>query len=272
LSFNPGLKVGEVIDNQRLVGIFKCSPQGGMRRSKTTGTLVIVSNHIKSIYDDRWIGETFHYTGMGMTGDQSLQFAQNKTLAKSATNGVDVYLFEVFVDKEYTYMGKVALAVQPYTEDQPDQNGIPRKVWMFPLKLVGKSILSIPDNLLNESRAKKETQAKTLSDNELKNRAEHSPKKAGNRPVTSNQYDRNPWVTEYAKRRAKGKCQLCEQEAPFKSKKGEPFLETHHIIWLAEDGEDTINNTVALCPNCHRKMHSLNLNKDKGKLLQIAQG
>lgn len=24
--------------------------------------------------------------------------------------------------------------------------------------------------------------------------------------------------------------------------------------WLSNDGEDTIDNTIALCPNCHRKM------------------
>jgi hypothetical protein len=50
MSFDPGLKPGEEINNGRLCDIFKCSPQGGMRRSKKTNTLVIVSNHIESIY------------------------------------------------------------------------------------------------------------------------------------------------------------------------------------------------------------------------------
>lgn len=40
----------------------------------------------------------------------------------------------------------------------------------------------------------------------------------------------------------------------------------HHIIWLLGGGEDTIQNTVALCPNCHRKMHVLNLEFDLQKL------
>ncbi|WP_068985414.1 HNH endonuclease [Lysinibacillus xylanilyticus] len=31
---------------------------------------------------------------------------------------------------------------------------------------------------------------------------------------------------------------------------------------LWKGGEDTIENCVALCPNCHRKMHSLALNED----------
>ena len=63
-----------------------------------------------------------------------------------------------------------------------------------------------------------------------------------------------------------GKCELCRQPAPFQKKNGEPYLETHHIIWLAKGGEDTVNNTVALCPNCHKKMHSLNLQSDVKQL------
>ncbi|MBW8186191.1 hypothetical protein [Shewanella nanhaiensis] len=72
----PGVK----LNNQQLCDTFGCSPQGGMRKSNSTRSLVIVSNHIKSIYDDRWDIDTLHYTGMGTKGDQSLNFAQNKTL------------------------------------------------------------------------------------------------------------------------------------------------------------------------------------------------
>jgi 5-methylcytosine-specific restriction protein A len=59
-----------------------------MRRSHTTNTRVPISNQLRSIYHDRWIGDTFHYTGMGRIGEQSLQFSQNRTLAESASNGV----------------------------------------------------------------------------------------------------------------------------------------------------------------------------------------
>jgi 5-methylcytosine-specific restriction protein A len=71
------------------------------------------------------------------------------------------------------------------------------------------------------------------------------------------------------KRRAQGVCELCSEAAPFKDSKDQPYLETHHIKWLAEGGEDSIENTVALCPNCHRKMHVLNLQSDREKLLQL---
>ena len=36
---------------------------------------------------------------------------------------------------------------------------------------------------------------------------------------------------------------------------GTPYLEVHHRVPLAENGEDTVKNAVAICPNCHRKAH-----------------
>ena len=55
MSIDIDLKRGQVINNDQLCEIFKCSPQAGMRRSLKTNSLVLVSNHVASIYDDRWI-------------------------------------------------------------------------------------------------------------------------------------------------------------------------------------------------------------------------
>jgi 5-methylcytosine-specific restriction protein A len=126
---------GSVVDNEQLCTLFGCSPQGGLRRSLKTNTLVIVSNHIASIYDDRWMEGIFHYTGMGQLGDQSLTYSQNKTLAEISTNGVEVNLFEVDKEGEYRYQGLVELAGKPYQETQPDQSKTDRLVWVFPLRL-----------------------------------------------------------------------------------------------------------------------------------------
>lgn len=49
-------------------------------------------------------------------------------------------------------------------------------------------------------------------------------------------------------------------------KDNNPYLESHHIIWLSKGGDDSIENTVALCPNCHRKMHEI-ANEEDVKLL-----
>ncbi len=85
----------------------------------------------------------------------------------------------------------------------------------------------------------------------------------------SKRIKRDPVISKYAKVRAAGFCELCGKPAPFVNKSGEPFLETHHIIPLAESGADTIENTVALCPNCHRKMHLLADPDDVKKLKAV---
>ena len=69
-------------------------------------------------------------------------------------------------------------------------------------------------------------------------------------------YERNPDVVAEVLACAKGICQACKKPAPFfKKSNGEPYLEVHHIQQLADGGEDTVENAIAVCPNCHRKAH-----------------
>ena len=75
-------------------------------------------------------------------------------------------------------------------------------------------------------------------------------------------YIRDKAVIKEAKRQAQGVCQLCNNKAPFNDKNGEPYLEVHHINWLSKGGQDTISNAIALCPNCHSKMHVVNDESD----------
>lgn len=43
-------------------------------------------------------------------------------------------------------------------------------------------------------------------------------------------------------------CEICDV-------KGEGLVETHHIVPKFMGGLDVQQNTVRLCPNCHRKTH-----------------
>lgn len=91
----------------------------------------------------------------------------------------------------------------------------------------------------------------------------------GRRSVTSSAFIRSADVVKETRKRANGICQFCNQPAPFIDKKGSPYLETHHVIWLSRGGEDSTNNTVALCPNCHTRMHVLDKPEDVEKLKGI---
>ena len=260
------LEPGDKLSNDELCAIFLCGPQGGMRRSKRTNTLVLICNHVDSIYDDRWVDGVLHYTGMGQKGEQSLDFMQNKTLAESQRNGVAVHLFEVFTPKPrvYTYVGEVRLAAEPYQETQPDEDRNDRKVWVFPIAPRSDEIPSLPVPLLDKLEQRRARRIKNLTDEEIETRARNGGKSTvGSRPATIRAHQRNEYVVEHAKRRAAGNCELCKKPAPFTDADGRPYLETHHIVWLARGGPDTVENTVALCPNCHRRVHVQDREVDK---------
>lgn len=91
----------------------------------------------------------------------------------------------------------------------------------------------------------------------------------GRRSINSNTFIRSTNVAKETKKRANGICQYCNQPAPFIDRKGNPYLEVHHVIWLSRGGKDSTANTVALCPNCHTRMHILDKQEDVEKLKRI---
>lgn len=69
-------------------------------------------------------------------------------------------------------------------------------------------------------------------------------------------YARNPDVVDEVLERASGKCESCKNEAPFVRRSNKtPYLEVHHVQMLSEGGSDTVDNAIAVCPNCHRQAH-----------------
>ncbi|MCK8816747.1 HNH endonuclease [Natroniella sulfidigena] len=265
------LEVGERLTHEELRTTFQCGVSGGIRYSSKSKSIVIISDQSDPFYQDYWEGNILHYTGTGRVGDQKLEGA-NKRLANINNSGISGYLFEKIKPNDYEFLGQVKLAKRSYQEVQLDENNELRKVWMFPLQLISNGPKPLSEVRFNKTEKKRKKKAKKTEDEVLKRRAINTNKKPGTREVTSSSYVRDPYVSEYAKRRAKGYCQLCEKEAPFKNKAGEPYLETHHIEWLSKGGEDSIENTVALCPNCHRKMHVINSKEDRNKLKLKAQG
>lgn len=76
----------------------------------------------------------------------------------------------------------------------------------------------------------------------------------GKRKVESEVYQRSPEVRRQVLERARGKCELCKAEG-FRTPDDRLYLETHHVVPLSEDGADSPQNVVAVCPNDHRKAH-----------------
>jgi 5-methylcytosine-specific restriction protein A len=109
---------------------------------------------------------------------------------------------------------------------------------------------------LDEELKKGIEESTSLDDNARKSRLATAPKKPEQIQVVSQVFRRNPDVIVEVLKRANGKCEHCGADAPFlRAKDGSPYLEIHHWKPLADDGEDTVENAGALCPNCHRELH-----------------
>lgn len=98
--------------------------------------------------------------------------------------------------------------------------------------------------------------ALALSQEERIRRLAEFPRRPERKLVTTTAFLRNPYVIAEVLTRARGTCERCDHPAPFlRVSDGTPYLEVHHIERLADGGEDTVENAIALCPNCHRKAH-----------------
>jgi hypothetical protein len=76
--------------------------------------------------------------------------------------------------------------------------------------------------------------------------------------ATTTAFKRNPDVVAEVLERASGKCEnpKCDKPIPFlRISDQSTYLEVHHKTPLAQGGDDTVENAIALCPNCHREAH-----------------
>lgn len=66
--------------------------------------------------------------------------------------------------------------------------------------------------------------------------------------------ERSAVVRQLVMARSQGRCEWCGQPG-FTKHDGQVYLESHHVVPLHQDGDDTIDNVIALCPNDHRLAH-----------------
>lgn len=275
--FKPHLALGQVISEKEVHKIFECQTTIGIRMSKKNNLFVLMSGSAKKkVYHDKWEGDILYYIGTDIKADLD----GNQTLIRGNGNN-NAQLREVwydtseskkqiflFIKKETdkcVYKGPVTLISEPYMDwrDSSKQS----KVWVFPVKLCNQNeienevefehaVSKAFDLDLLELYKKAKGKAASMQPENVQKRYESK----------SYYYERNPDVSAYAKKRAFGICDLCRKEAPFKDKYGIPYLEAHHVEWLSRGGLDEIDNVVALCPNCHSKMHIIDESTDIDKL------
>lgn len=99
----------------------------------------------------------------------------------------------------------------------------------------------------------------------LLNRIRSRPPQPQPKIIAVSVYNRDPNVIAYVRRRAKYCCEMCGILG-FQKESGHPYIEVHHLKRLADGGSDIPENAVALCANCHRKLHHI---FDRNALLSI---
>jgi 5-methylcytosine-specific restriction protein A len=196
---------------------------------------------------------TFWYTGEGRNGDMRM-IKGNFAIRNSAAKGKQLHLFEQTRKGFVQYLGEFVY-LDHHEDRAPDSAGDLRKVIVFELEAISNEVdfepvlppgagQSEPARFWNLPLRQLRDLACTISSKE------QTPAQR-KRTV----YERSEAVRIYVLRRANGKCEGCEREAPFNNYKGQPYLEPHHIARIADEGPDHPEWVAALCPNCHRRVH-----------------
>lgn len=198
-------------------------------------------------YEDEFLeDDTFLYTGEGTVGDMTMD-GGNRAIQNHRQNNESLHLFESSdLPWIVTYLGEYEY-IEVRELDLKDENGNMRNAFRFRLAPAGGSEVEIEGG-----------SPTSLSDEELFEKAKQSTPtgtSTGGASGGGRSYPRSAFVREFALRMADGVCQGCEEEAPFVNKRGQPFLEVHHITRQSDGGPDNPENVIALCPNCHRRVH-----------------
>lgn len=275
--FNHGLAVGQVLSEKEVHDVFECQTTLGIRMSKKNNLFVIMSGSAnEKRYNDVWDNNVLYYNGTDINSDDSANQSLKTGRGNNNKQLRDVWFTPdekkpqifLFVKRERNkciFKGEAVLCKEPYT--QPRHDDPSRSVWIFPLKVV-----DIDGETNYASFAQAESLASEMNLEELYEKVKGKNKlkqpQGSNRKYTSTStyYERDPEIAAYAKLRAEGHCDLCHQQAPFYDGNGNPYLEAHHIVWLSKGGADEIDNVVALCPNCHRRIHVVNNPEDTKSL------
>ena len=239
MPFEPNVTIGQILCNEDLAAAFGVSTQGGMRRSLRNDCLVIITDPTAPLYKDRWLGKILFYTGMGKKGDQGLDFAQNRTLAKSKIEGTSVFLFEA-QNPAYKFEGEVELVGEPFQEAQKDEDGRSRNVWVFPLSIVNEN--GVAEDEQEVAELFPDHDAKFLE--------------AKAKMVAHMRKERNGRLVKEVKAQRSWVCEICGLD--FEVRYGVPYVEAHHkepLYAAKEEREATRGNLALLCANCHRAVH-----------------
>jgi 5-methylcytosine-specific restriction endonuclease McrA len=215
--------------------------------------------------------------------EQEINASIHNVRGRTRQDTYQIYLEKNFLTDEFKEeLEQFKNARKRIQEEGKPQSKVISKTHTVKLVFTGENENNIPivklvitDDETDELKVFREREAKEINEAEDRteeqlleniNNAKEYPVK---RSLKTFVHIRNQDIAQYVKLKAQGICQLCEKQGPFEYEAingRRRYLETHHINLLSEGGKDTIENTIALCPNCHKKMHIIKSKEDIGKL------
>lgn len=229
--------------------VFGGNRQGGIATTTTSSFIFLFTSSIGDSYGyrDGWTEDgIFLFTGEGQRGDQTFTRG-NKAIRDHVRESKTLELFESLgKGKSYRFVGSF-MCDSWEIQSGPDLDGSVRDIIVFHLvPLVGEPVDSPEPSSIPSSFEDLRQLAFNASNTSALPR----------RQVLQNAYFRSHVVKKYVLMRAKGQCELCGSDAPFLRKDGSPYLEPHHTRRVSDDGPDHPRWVGAICPNCHREIHS----------------
>lgn len=251
------LRIGESYHRRDKLAVHGGNWQSGIISSKDSPYVFIITGdrgedfgYIDEFLDDG----TFRYSGQGAEGDMDWRFV-NRAIRDHRGLDKEVHVFEktdesymVRYRGEYEYESHDCIPLR-------DKNGNFRDAILFKLIPVGGRTVHVKGDLKTKPVEELYADARLAAPRSTSDNQSGSGGSTGSPGSTGTQYNRSEVVKEFARRSAKGVCQGCGEAAPFESKDGRPFLEVHHLKLLGDEGVDHPDNVIALCPNCHRRVH-----------------
>ena len=222
--------------------------QGGIITPTDHPLVIIITGEegLQHGYADRYRPDgVFEYFGEGQVGDMQLQRG-NRAIAEHSVLGKGLLLFRN-TPTGLRFEGEMVYEAH-HIERAPDRNGTDRDAIVFELRALEavaettETAGPSPDVALQELRQRALASAEALP--QLSTQG------------TRNVYQRSRDVRNYVLARANGKCEGCRTSAPFLRTDGTPYLEPHHLRRLSDGGPDHPAHVIALCPNCHRRVHA----------------
>ncbi|MCX8282457.1 HNH endonuclease [Phyllobacterium sp. 0TCS1.6C] len=229
---------------------FRGQQQGGIITPAQHNLVIIITGEegLEHGYSDRTRTDgAFEYFGEGQIGDMTLR-AGNKAIANHSADGKSLLLFKK--EKAGLRFEGELVYESHHIEQAPDREGNLRDAIVFELRPIENVAEVVEEESPKTAAAEPDLAAlRALA----MAAANESP---GKTQTTSSVFERSRHVRDYVVARAKGHCEGCRAPAPFLRASGVPYLEPHHIRRLTDGGPDDPRHVIALCPNCHRRVHS----------------